>query len=86
MFFHISSLFETLFPLSDASVKQAEWDDDSKVREKLHRDIEAHSSSVRGKKLSEIAVNYEVHCLTNGIVHQCSFCSRHFSKEASTPS
>lgn len=44
---------------ADASVKQAEWDDDSKVREKLHRDIEAHSSSVRGKKLSEIAVNYE---------------------------
>ena len=57
-----SSLFKTLFLLSDASVKQAEWDDDSKVWEKLLHDIEAHSSSVRGKKLSEIAVNYEVHC------------------------
>ena len=45
--------------LSDAAIQQANWDA-SRVREKLQRDIDAHASSVRSAKLSELNVNYEV--------------------------
>ena len=45
--------------LPDASLKQADWDT-SKIREKLHRDIEAHASSVCSAKLSEMTAKYEV--------------------------
>ncbi|OVA01312.1 RHD3/Sey1 [Macleaya cordata] len=43
---------------ADAAIKQANWDT-SKVRDKLRRDIEAHVSSVRAAKLSEITAEYE---------------------------
>ncbi|GMP71469.1 hypothetical protein CsSME_00029854 [Camellia sinensis var. sinensis] len=43
---------------ADATIKQANWDA-SKVREKLRRDIEAHASSVRSAKLSEIVASFE---------------------------
>ncbi|XP_059624938.1 protein ROOT HAIR DEFECTIVE 3 homolog 2-like [Cornus florida] len=42
----------------DAAIRQANWDA-SKVGEKLYRDIEAHASSVRSAKLSEIVANFE---------------------------
>ncbi|XP_011096759.1 protein ROOT HAIR DEFECTIVE 3 homolog 2 isoform X1 [Sesamum indicum] len=43
---------------SDAAIQQANWDA-SKVREKLHRDIEVHASVVRGEKLSELQAEFE---------------------------
>ncbi|XP_010537565.1 PREDICTED: protein ROOT HAIR DEFECTIVE 3 homolog 1 [Tarenaya hassleriana] len=43
---------------ADAVIQQANWDT-SKVREKLVRDIEAHISSVRTAKLSELTGLYE---------------------------
>ncbi|MCD7468471.1 hypothetical protein HAX54_006686 [Datura stramonium] len=43
---------------SDAAIRHANWDV-SKVRDKLHRDIEAHVSSVRNDKLSELKTTYE---------------------------
>lgn len=42
----------------DASIRQANWDA-SKVREKLHRDIEAHAASVRSTMLTEMIAKYE---------------------------
>ncbi|KAL0908035.1 hypothetical protein M5K25_022500 [Dendrobium thyrsiflorum] len=42
----------------DANIEQAAWDS-SKVREKLRRDIDAHVTSVRKAKLSELASLYE---------------------------
>ena len=42
-----------------AIIEQANWDT-AKVREKLVRDIEAHVSSVRTSKLSELTSQYEV--------------------------
>ncbi|KAJ6803042.1 protein ROOT HAIR DEFECTIVE 3-like [Iris pallida] len=42
----------------DAAIAQAKWDS-SKVREKLHRDIDAHVASVRAAKLSELTSKYE---------------------------
>ncbi|MBA0811110.1 hypothetical protein Gohar_003041, partial [Gossypium harknessii] len=46
------------FFLIDAAIKQANWDA-SKVKEKLHRDINAHALSVQDAKLSELMVSYE---------------------------
>ncbi|RYR63106.1 hypothetical protein Ahy_A04g020901 isoform B [Arachis hypogaea] len=43
---------------ADAAVRQASWSA-SKVRDKLHRDIESHASSVRDTKLSEITTKFE---------------------------
>ncbi|KAG5620514.1 hypothetical protein H5410_005732 [Solanum commersonii] len=43
---------------SDAAIRHANWDA-SKVRDKLHRDIESHVSSVRNDKLSELKATYE---------------------------
>ncbi|XAR56145.1 hypothetical protein NMG60_11036501 [Bertholletia excelsa] len=43
---------------ADVAIQQANWDS-SKVREKLSRDMEAHASSVRNAKLSEIVANFE---------------------------
>jgi hypothetical protein len=43
----------------DAAVKQATWDA-SKIREKLCRDIDAHTFFARSAKLSELTANYEV--------------------------
>ncbi|PON67730.1 RHD3/Sey [Parasponia andersonii] len=43
---------------ADASIQLANWDA-SKIREKLKRYIDAHASSVRGEKLSELIANYE---------------------------
>ncbi|XVF25355.1 hypothetical protein REPUB_Repub13aG0205800 [Reevesia pubescens] len=43
---------------ADAAIVQANWDA-SKVREKLRRDIDAHTSSIRNAKLSELMVSYE---------------------------
>ncbi|XXG68016.1 hypothetical protein AAC387_Pa06g1216 [Persea americana] len=43
---------------ADVAIKQADWDT-SKVREKLRRDIEAHATSVRNTKLSEMIADYE---------------------------
>lgn len=51
-----------LYPNSDAAIQQANWDA-SKVREKLHRDIEAHASVVRSEKLSELLAEFEVFVL-----------------------
>ncbi|XVF27211.1 hypothetical protein REPUB_Repub14bG0087500 [Reevesia pubescens] len=43
---------------ADATIRQANWDA-SKVREKLCRDIDVHTSSVQNAKLSELMINYE---------------------------
>ncbi|XP_041028943.1 protein ROOT HAIR DEFECTIVE 3 homolog 2-like isoform X2 [Juglans microcarpa x Juglans regia] len=43
---------------ADATIRQANWDA-SKVRDKLRRDVDAHASSVRSAKLSEMMANYE---------------------------
>ncbi|KAL5773446.1 hypothetical protein ACOSP7_013035 [Xanthoceras sorbifolium] len=43
---------------ADAAIRQANWDA-SKVRTKLSHDIDAHASSVRSAKLTEIIANYE---------------------------
>ncbi|XWS12279.1 hypothetical protein CRYUN_Cryun37aG0075900 [Craigia yunnanensis] len=43
---------------ADAAIRHANWDA-SKVREKLRHDIDAHTSSVRNAKLSELMVSYE---------------------------
>ncbi|KAG4948957.1 hypothetical protein JHK82_042150 [Glycine max] len=43
---------------ADAAVRQANWGA-SKVRDKLHRDIDSHTSSMRSTKLSEITANFE---------------------------
>ncbi|XP_004293731.1 PREDICTED: protein ROOT HAIR DEFECTIVE 3 homolog 2 [Fragaria vesca subsp. vesca] len=43
---------------ADAAVQQANWDT-SRVREKLRRDLDAHASSVRSTKLSELNITYE---------------------------
>ncbi|KAL6201627.1 hypothetical protein ACLB2K_025340 [Fragaria x ananassa] len=43
---------------ADAAVRQANWDT-SRVREKLRRDLDAHASSVRSTKLSELNITYE---------------------------
>ncbi|KAL4308943.1 hypothetical protein GQ457_01G040940 [Hibiscus cannabinus] len=43
---------------ADAAIGRANWDA-SKIKEKLRRDIDAHTSSVRDAKLSELMVSYE---------------------------
>ncbi|KAE9594819.1 hypothetical protein Lal_00013300 [Lupinus albus] len=43
---------------SGAAVRQAIWGD-SKVRDKLRRDIDSHASSVRCEKLARITTNFE---------------------------
>ncbi|KAF1882210.1 hypothetical protein Lal_00038855 [Lupinus albus] len=43
---------------SDAAVRQTNWGA-SKVRDKLHRDIDSHALFVRNKKLAEITTNFE---------------------------
>ncbi|KAL9453010.1 hypothetical protein AB3S75_008745 [Citrus x aurantiifolia] len=43
---------------ADAATRQAKWDA-SKVREKLHRDIDTEASSVRSVKLSAIIADHE---------------------------
>ncbi|KAF3622016.1 hypothetical protein FXO37_32496, partial [Capsicum annuum] len=55
---HSLHLFELLSPISDASIRHANWDA-SKVLDKLHRDIEVHVSSVRNDKLSELQATYD---------------------------
>lgn len=51
-------------PISDAAVEQANWDA-TKVREKLHRDIEAHASHVRSERLSKLQAKFEVSILNH---------------------
>ncbi|CAI9771346.1 unnamed protein product [Fraxinus pennsylvanica] len=53
-----SSMLEFDQGCLDAAIQQASWDA-SKVREKLHRDIEAHASVVQSEKLSELIANYK---------------------------
>ncbi|KAL3520395.1 hypothetical protein ACH5RR_018544 [Cinchona calisaya] len=53
-----SSMIEFDKGCSDAVIKQADWDA-SKIREKLHRDIEAHASSLRTEKLSQLIAKFE---------------------------
>ncbi|CAL9016167.1 unnamed protein product [Prunus brigantina] len=53
-----SSMLEFDKGCADAAIQQADWDA-SRVREKLKRDIDAHVSSVRSAKLSELNINYE---------------------------
>ncbi|XP_073015514.1 LOW QUALITY PROTEIN: protein ROOT HAIR DEFECTIVE 3-like [Primulina eburnea] len=43
---------------ADADIDQANWDS-SKVRDKIHRDIDAHISMVRAAKLSELTTIFE---------------------------
>ncbi|KAJ6394711.1 hypothetical protein OIU77_023837, partial [Salix suchowensis] len=43
---------------ADAVIEQANWDT-SKVRDKLRRDIDAHITSVREAKLSELTSSFE---------------------------
>ncbi|RZC51793.1 hypothetical protein C5167_020219 [Papaver somniferum] len=50
--------FADVIMATDVAIKQANWDA-TKVRDKLHRDIEAHVDSVRAAKLSEITATYE---------------------------
>ncbi|PQQ13311.1 protein ROOT HAIR DEFECTIVE 3 homolog 2 [Prunus yedoensis var. nudiflora] len=53
-----SSMLEFDKGCADAAIQKADWDA-SRVREKLKRDIDAHASSVRSAKLSELNINYE---------------------------
>ncbi|XP_020704130.1 protein ROOT HAIR DEFECTIVE 3 homolog 2 [Dendrobium catenatum] len=53
-----SAMLEFDQGFKDVSIKQADWDS-HKVREKLSRDIEAHISSVRDAKLSELVADFE---------------------------
>ncbi|KAI0516348.1 hypothetical protein KFK09_009020 [Dendrobium nobile] len=53
-----SAMLEFDQGFTDAAIKQANWDS-HKVREKLIRDIEAHISSVRDAKLSELVADFE---------------------------
>ncbi|XP_073120651.1 protein ROOT HAIR DEFECTIVE 3-like [Henckelia pumila] len=43
---------------ADSDIDQANWDT-SKVRDKIHRDIDAHISAVRAAKLSELTTIFE---------------------------
>lgn len=62
--------WDSFLPISDAAVRHANWDA-SKVRDKLHRDIEAHASSVRNDKLSNLKATYEVSFLVQKIHCWC---------------
>ncbi|KAL6282849.1 hypothetical protein ACE6H2_013778 [Prunus campanulata] len=53
-----SSMLEFDKGCADAAIQLADWDA-SRVREKLKRDIDAHASSIRSAKLSELNINYE---------------------------
>ncbi|CAN6689310.1 unnamed protein product [Malus baccata var. baccata] len=53
-----SSMLEFEKGCADAAIQQANWDA-SKVREKLRRDIDVHTSSVRSAKLAELNSTYE---------------------------
>ncbi|BBH01316.1 Root hair defective 3 GTP-binding protein [Prunus dulcis] len=53
-----SSMLEFDKGCADTAIQQADWDG-SRVREKLKRDIDAHASSIRSAKLSELKINYE---------------------------
>ncbi|KAG1334021.1 Protein ROOT HAIR DEFECTIVE 3 [Cocos nucifera] len=53
-----SSLLEFDEGFADVAIKHVNWDA-SKVREKLHRDIQAHAVSVRDAKLSELRDSYQ---------------------------
>ncbi|XP_073109718.1 protein ROOT HAIR DEFECTIVE 3 isoform X2 [Elaeis guineensis] len=53
-----SSLLEFDEGFADVAIKHVNWDA-SKVREKLHHDIEAHAMSVRDAKLSELRDSYQ---------------------------
>ncbi|KAK6150198.1 hypothetical protein DH2020_017723 [Rehmannia glutinosa] len=53
-----SSMLEFDRGCLDAAIEQADWDA-SKVRDKLHRDIEAHASLIRSERLSEVIAEYE---------------------------
>ncbi|KAG0496282.1 hypothetical protein HPP92_000973 [Vanilla planifolia] len=53
-----SSLLQFDQECSDVAIKQADWDE-SRVREKLIRDIEAHATSIRSIKLSDLITYYE---------------------------
>ncbi|CAI9090467.1 OLC1v1025244C1 [Oldenlandia corymbosa var. corymbosa] len=44
--------------LSDAAIKQADWDE-SKIRVKLQHDIEDHASSIRSEKLAQLIAKFE---------------------------
>lgn len=52
-------IFFVFFVEIDVVIKQADWDT-SKTREKLRRDIETHTLSVRSAKLSELSAYHEV--------------------------
>lgn len=70
---HLPPLPATFYVLLlDASIRQANWDA-SKVRDKLRRDVDAHASSVRSAKLSEMMANYEVLLLINLTIHDCLY-------------
>ncbi|XP_027088942.1 protein ROOT HAIR DEFECTIVE 3 homolog 2 isoform X1 [Coffea arabica] len=53
-----SSMLEFDKHCSDAVIKHADWDA-SKIREKLQRDMQAHASSVRAEKLSQLIAKFE---------------------------
>ncbi|KAG0500779.1 hypothetical protein HPP92_000851 [Vanilla planifolia] len=53
-----SSLLQFDQECSDVAIKQADWDE-SRIREKLIRDIEAHATSIRSIKLSDLITYYE---------------------------
>ena len=48
-----------MFPRTEAEVGQTDWDA-TNMKEKLQHDIDAHKSSLRHAKLSELLTNYEV--------------------------
>jgi protein SEY1 len=48
-----------VYSLTDAAIQLVKWDT-SKTKDKLKRDIEAHVTSVRASKLSELCAKYEV--------------------------
>lgn len=56
----LSEVLNFSLPLSNATIRQANWDIVSNVRKQLHRDIEEHPSSLCTAKLTELKASYEV--------------------------
>lgn len=52
----------------DAVIEQAKWDS-SKIRDKVHRDIDAHITAVQAAKLSDLNALYEVWFVVYSYIH-----------------
>ena len=55
----LSQVVKFYVPLSDAAIRQANWDA-SNVRHKLRGDVDEHASAVRSSQLAKLRTTYEV--------------------------